>query len=473
MKKYKKVIFSIVAIIILIPIIVGITQHNKELPMDISMDGQTYYTNDVKFLYDLTYQKDAERIIEQQLMEEALQIIDEANDFLVVDMFLYNDDYDRSKGSYPESAEQMTQALIAKRISNPNMPITVISDAVNVLYGSNNLSYFDDLKMHDIQVIITDLKPLRDSNPIYSSIWRTYLQWWQPSQNGFLPNPFNPDGGKGSFGSYFDLLNFKANHRKVVMNEANALLTSANLTHDGSSNHSNIGFIVSGGILADIYASEQAVAQLSGGSLAEVNFKNSNDSGELELKLLTEGKIKEAILQTLASTTEQSTIKMGVFYISDRDIVKAIKEAAERGATVQMILDPNKDAFGLEKNGIPNRQVAAELMKEENIEVRWYATNGEQYHSKYLFVENTNESIVIGGSANFTRRNLADYNLENNILVKMPVSHDLANDINAYFQRIWTNDYGTYTVEFKQYEDQSLWKKAMYRFQEFTGLSTF
>jgi hypothetical protein len=28
-----------------------------------------------------------------------------------------------------------------------------------------------------------------------------------------------------------------------------------------------------------------------------------------------------------------------------------------------MILDPNKDAFGLEKSGIPNRPVAAELVE--------------------------------------------------------------------------------------------------------------
>lgn len=74
------------------------------------------------------------------------------------------------------------------------------------------------------------------------------------SQNGFLPNAFNPDGAKASFGSYFDMLNFKANHRKVVLNEQQALVTSANITHDGSSYHSNIGFVVTGAILEDLYS---------------------------------------------------------------------------------------------------------------------------------------------------------------------------------------------------------------------------
>ena len=138
-----------------------------------------------------------------------------------------------------------------------------------------------------------------------------------------------------------------------------------------------------------------------------------------------------------------------------------------------MILDPNKDAFGIEKNGIPNRQVASELMKEDNIEVRWYDTNGEQYHSKFLMVDYGNETILIGGSANFTRRNLHDYNLESNLHIKMPATHDLSQEVHSYFDRLWTNEDGIYTVQFEQYEDQTLWKKVMYRVQEWTGLSTF
>lgn len=474
-KKKKKIkwLLRFIAIIVLIPVIVGIIQYTKTLPSGVSVDGPMHKTNDIEFLYDLTYQQDDKRVMEQTLMKEALQIIDEATEFIVLDMFLYNDDYDREKGNYPNSAAQITEALIEKRLSNPTMPITVISDAVNTLYGSNDSSFFEQLKQIDIQIVVTDMKKMRDSNPIYSSIWRPYLQWWQPAQDGFLPNAFNPDGGNGSIGSYLDLVNFKANHRKVVMNETRALLTSANLTHDGSSFHSNIGFAVKGTILADIYKAEQAVAKLSGAVLPDVSFTKSSTEGELEVKLVTEGKIKAALLDTLSSADEQSIISIGVFYISDRDIVKAIKAAAKRGAKVQMVLDPNKDAFGIKKNGIPNRQVAAELMKEETVEVRWYATNGEQYHSKFLLVENASEAILVGGSANFTRRNLADYNLENNLYVSMPTAHPLFTEIEDYFNRIWTNDNGNYTTDYATYEDNSVWKKVFYRFQEITGLSTF
>lgn len=473
MRKHKKWIALLAGIFILTPIIVGIAQYNKDLPKGISYESPVYKTNNVQFVYDVTYQNQGERVIEQNLMQEALRIIDNAQQFLLIDMFLYNDDYDREKGTYPNVAEQITNALINKRLSNSTIPITVMTDAMNTLYGSNDSKFFEELKKHNIQVVVTNMKPLRDSNPIYSSIWRTYLQWWKPSQNGFLPNAFNPDGGKASIGSYLDLLNFKANHRKIVINESQALITSANLTHDGSSLHSNIGFVLQGGILADIYESEKAVAALSGVSLPDATFESDTTEGELEVKLITEGKIKDAMLQALAAANEQSTVKIGVFYMADRDIVKALKDAAARGASIQMILDPNKDAFGIEKNGIPNRQVAAELMKEDNIEVRWYDTNGEQYHSKFLMVNYGTETILIGGSANFTRRNLHDYNLESNLHIKMPTTHDLSQEVHSYFDRLWTNEDGIYTVQFEQYEDQSLWKKVMYRVQEWTGLSTF
>ncbi len=46
------------------------------------------------------------------------------------------------------------------------------------------------------------------------------------------------------------MLNFKANHRKILITENEALITSANV-HDASAYHSNIAFVVSGEIIAD------------------------------------------------------------------------------------------------------------------------------------------------------------------------------------------------------------------------------
>lgn len=90
-------------------------------------------------------------------------------------------------------------------------------------------------------------------------------------------------------------MNFKANHRKVLITEKEAIVSSAN-PHDASGYHSNIAFKVKGEIVEDLYKSEQAVVKLSGGTLENRTFKTAN-KGEYEVRLITEGKIRESIIQ--------------------------------------------------------------------------------------------------------------------------------------------------------------------------------
>ncbi len=471
MKKRMKVILCI---LILIPLFAWNWHTQKALPQGMSVDGKFHRVDNVEFLTDITYEKNDKAVMEQQLFERTLQIIDEAKEVLVIDLFLYNDDYNHQKATYDNRAEQLTKALIEKRKAQPDMPIQVITDNVNSGYGSIHPQFFKDLATQNIELLTTNLTPLRDSNPLYSSVWRSYLQWWPVSTNGFLPNLFNPDGDKMSVGAYLDLVNFKANHRKIVLNEQEAMVISANVSHDGSSLHSNIGFVVKGAIVKDIYESENAILHMSDKKLPKnISFVADEPAGDINVKLVTEGKIQQALTKTIKQAKAGDTLKIGVFYIAEREIIHALKDAAKRGVNIQMILDANRDAFGIKKNGVPNRPVAHELMKEDNITVRWYDTHGEQYHSKFLMLNQADTFTAIGGSANFTRRNIDDYNLETDLYMTMPKEKETARDMNAYFERLWTNQDGIYTVDYEEFADGSLWKTAMYRIQEFTGLSTF
>lgn len=471
MKKRMKVILCI---LILIPLFAWNWHTQKALPQGMSVDGKFHQVDNVEFLTDITYEKNDKAVMEQQLFERTLQIIDEAKEVLVIDLFLYNDDYNHQKATYDNRAEQLTKALIEKRKEQPDMPIQVITDNVNSGYGSIYPQSFKDLAAQNIEVLTTNLTPLRDSNPLYSSVWRSYLQWWPVSTNGFLPNLFNPDGDKMSVGAYLDLVNFKANHRKIVLNEQEAMVISANVSHDGSSLHSNIGFVVKGAIVKDIYESENAILHMSDKKLPKnISFVADEPAGDINVKLVTEGKIQQALTKTIKQAKAGDTLKIGVFYIAEREIIHALKDAAKRGVNIQMILDANRDAFGIKKNGVPNRPVAHELMKEDNITVRWYDTHGEQYHSKFLMLNQADTFTAIGGSANFTRRNIDDYNLETDLYMTMPKEKETARDMNAYFERLWTNQDGIYTVDYEEFADGSLWKTAIYRIQEFTGLSTF
>ncbi|WP_240923522.1 hypothetical protein [Paenibacillus sp. RUD330] len=47
-------------------------------------------------------------------------------------------------------------------------------------------------------------------------------------------------------------------------------------------------------------------------------------------------------------------------------------------------------------------------------------------------------------------------------------------DAEAYFQRLWSNEDAPYTVEYGQYENDTVWiKRVLYRVQDLLGFTTF
>lgn len=456
------------------------------MPVGLSFEGQEHAVAGAEFLYDLTYMKNHTRTSEQVIFSKIIETINEADQFITIDMFLFNDAYDKSV-QYPSLTGQLTEALIKKKLENPDIEITFITDEMNSFYDSYSTKYIDQLNESGINVIYTDLNKLRDSNPVYSGFYRAFIGWTGDIEKGWLPNPFSEDSPKVKLKSYAKLLNFKANHRKLIATEKQAIVTSAN-PHDASGYHSNIAFVVKGNIIGDIIHSEDSVAVMSDekytpnavavmstvkNERADAGGNSSDES--VKASFITEGKIKKHILQAVNGTKKGDEIKLGMFYLSDRDIIKALLDAANRGVSVQMVLDPNKDAFGIEKNGIPNRPVANELVEKSNgnIKLRWYDTHGEQYHTKLLFVKMAEESVVIGGSSNFTKRNIGDFNLEADVKITANNNHPIIKEVDSYFNRIWENKDGIYTADFEKYEDDSFVKYWVYRFQEWSGLSTF
>lgn len=123
------------------------------------------------------------------------------------------------------------------------------------------------------------------------------------------------------------------------------------------------------------------------------------------------------------------------------------------GVTINLILDSNKVAFGNKKTGLPNIPVASELVKNDNITIRWYESEQDQYHTKLMYIKMQTESIVIGGSANYTTRNLDDLNLENDIVITANQNEDIMKEVNYYFERLWNNEDGLFTSDYESNED--------------------
>lgn len=483
---YKKKRWVIgLAIVILLSSIM-FYQRTKPLPDGISYAGAIHSIpeEDVEFIYDLTYQKDGKEEYDHSIFDEVNKTVSEAEDFLILDLFLFNG-YTKNDRNYPKISEELSKTIQERMREKPDLKVVFISDDVNTTYGSHTADQLEPLKELGAEVIFTDLDRLRDPNLLYSGVWRAGIQWFGQKGNGWLPNPMAPSAPEVTARSYLKLLNVKANHRKVVISEKEGMVLSAN-PHDASGFHSNIAFRVKGDILKDMIKAEKAVAAFSGGDMkAFPSDKEVDDlitptqaSGGKEVKaqILTERKVQTNVVKALDKAKEGDEVWIGMFYLADRDIIDAIENAADRKVDVRIVLDPNQNAFGQEKIGLPNLPIASELNKldNEHISIRWYNTNKEQYHTKFIYVKGKESSTVIGGSSNYTSRNLDDYNLEENILFTGAPDSRLMTDVDDYFQRIWNNENGTYTVEYKKYQDKlPIFKYIMYVLQKVFQVTTY
>lgn len=445
-------------------------------PDGFSYLGKLRPVHEIEFLRDLTYVDDAgERHSDQEIFDNWFDIIARARRFIVIDMFLYND----FQGPRPEHtrglSEELTRVLVAKKQDNPNMRIVVITDPVNVVYYGVESTQFSRLRQAGVEVAISDLTKLRDSNPSWSILWRPFIRPFGNSVGGIIPNAFGDDGV--TLRSYLSFLNFKANHRKVLIadsgNDIAALVTSGN-THDASSAHSNIGLRLKGPAAHDLIATENAVLEFSGLKPLVVPRPGGRKGSGVTVRVLTEGRIEDDILEMLSSSGPGDRIDLVMFFLADRNVVAALKKAHGRGASLRIILDPNRTAFGIRRIGIPNTPVARELV-DSGIAVRWCDPHGEQCHSKIMIVHHSSgQSEMTLGSTNFTRRNLDDYNLETNLALRGPASHPVFREVRDWFDLNWNNAPGRrFTVPYETHSDESPLKAVLYRFMEGTGWSTF
>jgi phosphatidylserine/phosphatidylglycerophosphate/cardiolipin synthase-like enzyme len=481
------------------------------MPPGTNLASPAYPFDRVELLVDRTAW-DPERgqyVREHQIFDAVLREIREAETFLIVDFFLWNP----WKGVIGEGetlrplSTELAAALIEKQVQSPDMPIVVITDPLNRIYGAHAPEFFSRLAQAGIPVIYTALDQLPESNKLYAPqawFWSKFLPAEKPDARRRVPNPIDPEGMQLTLAELSRLLYFKANHRKMVISgrrgaPTRILMPSLNPA-DGSANHSNIGVLVDGPVARFAAQSELAIARWSASQEANVvgarmpDALRRIDQIEHYLKALpvppqaglaepsvayrSEGAIRDEIILQFQKSVSGTRIDIGMFYFSDRGVMEALLAAIRRGANVRVLLDANRDAFGREKNGIPNRIIAAELMELSgafDVEVRWAATHGEQFHSKVLRISGPQQEILFLGSANWTRRNLANLNLEANLLLAHAAPVNRAFD--AYFDSVWNNREGfEESLPYDAFAETGWslrWKTWLYRFQEWSGASTF
>ncbi len=467
---------GIIGVLAAMYIMVIIWHTFKPLPEGVSFAGDLHSAEQVEMIYDLSYAQDKEGTgleSELRIFDEIHELIEEAEEFLVLDLFLF-DNYNDTETAYPAIAERLADHLIEKKQENPDFPIYFITDPLNLGYGSYESLLLETLEAEGVEVIITDLDKLRDSMPLYSGFYRVIFQWFDNPGEGWIANAMSSDAPDMTLSSYLQLMNIKANHRKTVVSEQEAIISSAN-PHDASGLHGNMAFRVSGPVLDDILEAEEAVSKLSGGP----DFPRAEmpeQTGDYEVQYLTERQILEALVKHIESTEQGDSIQMAMFYLSETSVVKSLEEASNRRVEVQLVLDPNENAFGNEKTGLPNRPAVHGMVASagDSLEVRWYNPVVGQFHTKTIMIQSGEETIILGGSANMTERTLMDYNLEADILIKAPTDSELVGELDTYFERLWNNEDALYTLDLEEYQDEfTFWQRGIYNFQKLFKLTTY
>ncbi len=454
----------------------------KPLPEGLALTGGQHPTPVIEYLADDTWvDEDGERRTDQAIFDRKLELIGQAERLVVADMFLFNEFAGNSDDDdmRPLSGE-LTDALIERHDDVPHLRVVFITDPINTLYGGIESPHLQAMREAGIEVVVTDLDRLRDSNPAWSGLWRLCCRWLGNNSNGgWLPNPVGDE--PITLRSWLRLANFKANHRKTLIvdhgEDWKGLVTSAN-PHDASSAHSNQAVVMSGPAVFDLLASERAIVAFSdNGALWEPPPEPSpaqTADDDLSVQVLTESAIRDAVIELLGFADAGDEVGLSMFYLSHRGVIEAMKDAAGRGTRVRALLDPNEHAFGRRKDGVPNRPVAAELTR-AGVEVRWCHTTGEQCHDKQLLVRfGDGRAELIAGTANFTRRNLDDLNPETALHLRGSTTISGLAEAGKRFDRRWHNRDGrSYSLDYNEYADESRLRYWRYRIMEATGLSTF
>jgi hypothetical protein len=158
--KKKRIIIASLGIFALIYIAAIMWHTFKPLPKGISYEGELHKTEKIEMITDLTYSQDTKgkgMVHENNIFDAVYTMIEEAEEFVVVDFFLLDGYYDE-KEDFPKIADTLSTKLADKKKENPDMPVVFITDPLNRGYGS----YFIAISVNNVgMAILTILFPIK------------------------------------------------------------------------------------------------------------------------------------------------------------------------------------------------------------------------------------------------------------------------------------------------------------------------
>jgi hypothetical protein len=391
----------------------------------------------VEFLYGSAQRQD--------ILARQMSTIDRAEQLIVLD---------RSP-----VAGELARRLLARQRARPNLKIVLVTDPGNEAFGGTPFQYLTALEQAGIIVARVRLDRLRDSNPLYSALWRLLFGWWS--------DPFDEASGRVTLPAWVGMQNSKADQRQLLIADDGSGGWTALVAPAGA----RASLTLRGSLARAMIASELQIAAWSTDDdrLPSAPPMEARGVGSIDARFLTEGAIESALLDAIAAAGRDDEICIAVEILSDRRLIAAALRAAARGAHLQVLLA---------RSQMPNQAVAGELLRDGgarsgarsagNIEVRWYSGDAAASSPNLLMVRHRTDVWVNLVSGNFTRRSLGDLNLESSVELRMPARAAPARAVDDYFAELWSGAAAdTHT------EDESAAAYWRYRFAEATGLSSF
>jgi hypothetical protein len=371
----------------------------------------------------------------QSVLGSALQLVEHAEQLIVID-----------ESPLPR---EIAQALLLRRHAKPHLKIVVIVDPAPAAYGGTPPQDLQSLESQGIIVARVRLERLRDSNPLYSALWRMAFEWWSdPFEDALSPQGLTARARR---------LNYKSDQRQMLVAD-DGVGGWASLT---GAPESAAALMVRGPLAQDFMAAELSLASWSDEDrLPAVPPAHGRDFGTIDARFLTEGAIGSAVLNTLAALNLGDAVSLTTHQLSDRNVIAALLHAAERGAKLQLLLDAVPS---------PNLAAAGELLRAgKRIEIRWATDSSNAPRSTLILARHGQDTSIYFGAANLTRRSLADFNLESAIELRLPAPAALPKACAEYFARRWA-----VAAEYGRYADESGSTYWRYRLAEATGLASF
>ena len=477
-------------------------QVQKPLPAGLHIMGawQSLPLRDIRFLHDLTA-NDATGapLNERQIDAELLQMVAQARDFLVLDTGLFGDlpaagpNAPRLRAAPPVAAT-LVDALLQAKQQQPGLLVLLLIDpaSVQLQVGPNLLQRLRDA---GIAVVSVDVGRLRAPNAAFVAAWQLCCRWWSPvAAVGAWPNPLGLGPSGVSMGLWGRTAGYQRSHRQLLIGDDGAgglagLIFSRPL-HAEAALHSAVALHLTGAALEPLLESEFVVAQFSGwtggGAMQERSQRlferqrrsvaNPAGNDGARARVVSEAAIAEALVARIDAAGKHDSIDIAALYLSQRELVRALLDAAARGAAIRVLLDPGKDGYGYERSGVPNREVASELVAASDgaVRVRWYRTHGEQFSPGFAHIRNAAGAWIMIGTAALSRRDLDDMNLAAAFITELPANAPASNDALSWFDTLWFNRAagGTeYTSDVDVYADASQLDYWHYRLLEASGAS--